>query len=316
MSSPLPIIIGGSIAIDHVKTPSAEASNLLGGSASYASIAASYFTSPVHMVGIIGKDFPQEHIDLLTRKGITLDGVERSEGDSFSWSGEYHENMNDRTTRQVAVNVLESWAVKVPADIAGAPVVVLANMSPVNQLEMLDACSTGGKPPFVVADTMDLWIAIANEKLHEVLQRIDLLVINEGEARTFVETSNLIVAGHRLLAKGPSNIVIKLGEFGAILFSKTSADAEPELFRCAAIPLSEVADPTGAGDSFLGALAGYLASTGKAEFSFDDIRQAVVQGSVVASFTCEAFSTRRMENLTREEISDRIALLKKITHWP
>ncbi len=312
MSTPSAVIIGGTIAIDHVKTPNAEAANLLGGSASYASIAASYYTSPVHLVGIIGKDFPKEHVELFNSKGITLDGVERSEGDSFSWSGEYHENMNDRTTHQVAINVLENWAVKIPESIAAAPVVVLANMAPENQLQMLDGCSAAS---FVVADTMDLWISIANEKLHEVLKRIDLLVINESEAREFVNTSNLIVAGRRLLEKGPKHVVIKLGEFGAILFTATGTPT-PQLFRCAAFPLTEVADPTGAGDSFLGALAGYLASTGKSEYSFEDIRQAVVQGSVVASFTCEAFSTRRLQTLSRAQIDERLAFLKSITHWP
>jgi sugar/nucleoside kinase (ribokinase family) len=312
MSSSSAVIIGGTIAIDHIKTPNAEAANLLGGSASYASIAASYYTSPVHLVGIIGKNFPKEHVELFSAKGITLEGVEQSEGDSFSWSGEYHENMNDRTTRQVDINVLENWEVKVPESIADAPVVVLANMSPENQLQMLDAC-TGAK--FVVADTMDLWIAIANEKLHEVLKRIDLLVINESEAREFAGTSNLVVAGRRLLEKGPKHVVIKLGEFGAILFT-ANGTSSPKLFRCAAFPLTEVADPTGAGDSFLGALAGYLASTGGSEFTFEDIRQAIVQGSVVASFTCEAFSTRRLQTLSRSQIDERLAFLKSITHWP
>ena len=308
------VLIGGSIAIDNVKTPTAEAVNLLGGSASYASIAASYYARAVHLVGIIGKDFPEEHIQLLESRGIQLDGVERSSGNSFFWSGEYHENMNDRTTHQVAVNVLEDWKVSVPASAAGAPIVVLANMSPDNQLQLLDQCTA--EQPFVVADTMDLWISIANESLHRVLERIDLFVINEGEAREFAGTSNLIVAGKRLLAKGPRHVVIKLGEFGAILFSSTGEDSSPDLFRCAAFPLTDVADPTGAGDSFLGALAGHLASTGKAAFTFEDIRQAVVQGSVVASFTCEAFSTRRLQTLTRSDIEERLAFLKSITHWP
>ena len=312
----LPVIIGGTVAIDHVKTPAAEASNLLGGSASYAAIAASYFTKPVHLVGIIGKDFPQEHLDLLESRGVTLDGLERSSGDSFSWSGEYHANMNDRTTRQVDINVLENWVVKVPSMIAAAPVVVLANMSPDNQLQMLDQCTAA--KPFVVADTMDLWISIANERLHEVLRRIDLLVINESEARTFVNTSNLVVAGRRLLAKGPQYVVIKLGEFGAMLFSADAAEeplAAGNFFRCAAFPLHEVADPTGAGDSFLGALAGCLAATGRDEFTFGDIRKAVVEGSVVASFTCEAFSTRRLQDITRADIDARLAFLRAITHW-
>jgi cytidine kinase len=314
-----PILIGGTVAIDHVKTPTAEAANLLGGSASYAALAASYHTTPVHLVGIIGRDFPQEHLALLQSRGITLDGLERSAGDSFSWSGEYHENMNDRTTLQVAVNVLENWVVKVPASIADAPVVVLANMAPENQIQMLDQCTASR--PFVVADTMDLWIHIANERLHDVLKRIDLLVINDSEAREFVASSNLIVAGKRLLAKGPRFVVIKLGEFGAMLFAAGPAGdvrglSASNFFRCAAFPLGEVADPTGAGDSFLGALAGCLAATDRTQFSFDDIRRAVVEGTVVASFTCEAFSTRRLQEISRADIDRRRDFLKSITHWP
>jgi sugar/nucleoside kinase (ribokinase family) len=319
-----PVLIGGSIAIDHIKTPTAEGKNLLGGSASFTGFAASYFTSPVHLVGIIGKDFPQEHLDLFASKGIATDGLERSEGDTFSWTGSYHENMNTRDTLAVAVNVLEDWTPKVPTAAANAPIVVLANMHPVNQLQMIDQLTA--EKPFIAADTMDLWITIANEELHKVLKKIDLLVINESEAREFCETSNLIIAGQRLLAKGPANVVIKLGEFGAILFAKHSEGtihtefslpgADYDLFRCAAFPLTEVADPTGAGDSFLGALAGHLASTGKSEFSFDDLRSAIAYGSVVASFTCEAFSANRLAHLTRQEIDSRLKLLKCLTHWP
>lgn len=319
-----PVLIGGSIAIDHIKTPTAEGKNLLGGSASFTGFAASYFTSPVHLVGIIGKDFPQEHLDLFTSKGIATDGLERSEGDTFSWTGSYHEDMNTRDTLAVAINVLEDWTPKVPAAAASASIVVLANMHPVNQLQMIDQLTA--EKPFIAADTMDLWITIANEELHKVLKKIDLLVINESEAREFCETSNLIIAGQRLLAKGPANVVIKLGEFGAILFAKHSEGtihtefslpgADYDLFRCAAFPLTEVADPTGAGDSFLGALAGHLASTGKSEFSFDDLRSAIAYGSVVASFTCEAFSANRLAHLTRQEIDSRLKLLKCLTHWP
>jgi len=319
-----PILIGGSIAIDHIKTPTAEGKNLLGGSASFTGFAASYFTSPIHLVGIIGKDFPQEHLDLFASRGISTAGLERSEGDTFSWTGSYHENMNTRDTLAVAVNVLEDWTPKIPAAAASAPIVVLANMHPLNQLQMMDQLTA--ENPFIAADTMDLWITIANDDLHKVLLRIDLLVINESEAREFCETSNLIIAGQRLLEKGPRHVIIKLGEFGAILFSKrpegalhtefSLPGANFDLFRCAAFPLTEVADPTGAGDSFLGALAGHLASTGKAEFSFDDIRSAIAYGSVVASFTCEAFSANRLAHLTRQEIDTRLNLLRNLTHWP
>jgi len=325
-TSTTPVLIGGSIAIDNIKTPTAEGKNLLGGSASFTGFAASYFTSPVHLVGIIGKDFPQEHLDLFEKKGISTDGLERSEGDTFSWSGSYHENMNDRDTLAVAINVLEDWTPKIPAEMASAPIVVLANMHPLNQLQMISQLTA--EKPFIAADTMDLWITIANDDLHKVLQKIDLLVINESEARDFCKTSNLIKAGQRLLGKGPANVVIKLGEFGAILFSKdVSSPPHPlapslpqlpgvSLFRCAAFPLTEVADPTGAGDSFLGALAGHLASTGKSEFSFDDIRQAIAYGSVVASFTCEAFSANRLAHISRQDIDSRLTLLKNLTHWP
>jgi sugar/nucleoside kinase (ribokinase family) len=323
-TSTTPVLIGGSIAIDNIKTPTAEGKDLLGGSASFTGFAASYFTSSVHLVGIIGKDFPQEHLDLFASKGISTDGLERSEGDTFSWTGSYHENMNDRETLAVAINVLEDWTPKIPAEMASAPIVVLANMHPVNQLQMMDQLTA--EKPFIAADTMDLWITIASDELHEVLKRIDLLVINESEARDFCQTSNLILAGRRLLDKGPRNVVIKLGEFGAILFSKHPEGvpctefclpgADYDLFRCAAFPLTEVADPTGAGDSFLGALAGHLASTGKTEFSFDDIRRAIAYGSVVASFTCEAFSANRLAHISRGDIDSRLALLKNLTHWP
>ena len=318
MSSPQSsprVVIGGTIAIDHVKTPDAEASNLLGGSAAYAALAASFFSRPIDLVGIIGHDFPQEHLDMLEGRGVTLDGVERSESESFTWAGEYHANMNERTTHHVGLNVLESWKVKVPAASAASPIVVLANMSPDNQLEMLDQCGVGGSDAaeghgFVIADTMDLWIDIANERLHQVLPRLDLFVLNEGEARTLAGTSNLVKAGKTLLEKGPRHVVVKLGEFGAMLFSKNG-----EIFRCSAYPLDAVADPTGAGDTFLGGMAGYLASQGHPPYETPALRQAIIHGSMLASFTCEAFSTRRMETLDANELQARIENFRATTHW-
>jgi len=302
------IIIGGTIAIDNVSTPTAEAVNLLGGSAAYASLAASYYCKPAHLVGIVGHDFPANHLAMLEEHGVSLAGVEHSKGESFTWTGEYHENMNERTTHKVGLNVLESWKVSISPTIAGSRIVVPANMSPDNQIEMLDQCT--GDAKFVVADTMDLWIEIANERLHEVLKRIDLLVINESEARELAGDGNLIVAGEKLLKKGPRFVVIKLGEFGALLFG-----ADGAIFRFHAWPLREIVDPTGAGDTFLGAMAGYLASLGGTDFTFDQIRDAIVRGSVLASFTCEDFSTRRLETVTEEEIQDRLDGLKAMTHW-
>jgi len=302
------IIIGGTIAIDNVSTPTAEAVNLLGGSAAYASLAASYYCKPAHLVGIVGHDFPANHLKMLEEHGVSLAGVEHSEGESFTWTGEYHENMNERTTHCVGLNVLESWKVRISPTLASSRIVVPANMSPDNQIEMLDQCTADAK--FVVADTMDLWIEIANDRLHEVLQRIDLLVINESEARELAGDGNLIVAGEKLLKKGPRFVVIKLGEFGALLFG-----ADGAIFRFHAWPLREIVDPTGAGDTFLGAMAGYLASLGGTDFSFNQIRDAIVRGSVLASFTCEDFSTRRLETVTEQEIQDRLEGLRAMTHW-
>jgi|GEM_PF-7143 len=396
---PATVVIGGTIAIDHVKTPAAEASGLLGGSAAYAALAASFFCRPVGLIGIIGRDFPQAHLDMLESRGISLAGVERSDHESFTWSGEYHANMNERTTHRVGLNVLEDWRVKVPAAAAASSIVVLANMSPDNQLEMLAQCgivdrgsgiadssplpiqnpkskiasghasqgcagffharerslrvqnskssssaslgdlgalavqkssssssSSSPAPRFVIADTMDLWIAIANQRLHEVLPYLDLFVLNEGEARDLAGTSNLVRAGRLLLEKGPRHVVIKLGEFGAMLFSSSSSNiqhptsniasaSECEIFRCSAWPLESVADPTGAGDTFLGAIAGYLAAQGPPPYAADALRQAIIQGSILASFTCEAFSTRRLESLSSADLAQRLQLFRQATLW-
>lgn len=322
--SALPIIVGGTIAIDNVKTPFADETNLLGGSAAYAALAASFYHSPVHLVGIVGKDFPAQHLAMLESRGISLEGVERSDSDSFTWSGEYFNNMNERTTHRVGLNVLENWQVKVPAAISDASFVVLANMSPDNQLEMLAQCTASER--FVIADTMDLWIEIANERLHDVLKQIDLFVLNDSEAREFTCTTNLLHAGRMMLEKGPKHVVIKLGEYGAMLFSRASgqpeavsvtlASATPHhFFRSHAYPLEELVDPTGAGDSFLGALAGYLAAKGSTTPDFATLREAVIHGSVLASFTCEAFSTRRLEALDDEGLGVRMEHFRQVTVW-
>ena len=311
MPASLPIVVGGTIAIDNVKTPFADETDLLGGSAAYAALAASFYASPVHLVGIIGKDFPASHLEMLSSRGIDLDGVERSSGDSFTWSGEYFNNMNERATHRVGLNVLESWQVQVPPPAAASSFVVLANMSPDNQLQMLEQCQAPGR--FVIADTMDLWIEIANERLHEVLKRIDFFVINDGEAREFTGTPNLLEAGRILLAKGPRHVVIKLGEYGAMFFS--TDDQGHQFFRSLAYPIEELTDPTGAGDTFLGALAGFLAAKGSTTPDFETLKQAVVHGSVVASFTCEAFSTRRLENLDEAGLQARLEHFRAVTAW-
>jgi cytidine kinase len=299
------IVIAGSVAIDNVKTPEADLQEgLLGGSAAYAALAASIFHQGVSLVGIIGHDYPQQHLDLLKAHGVDLSGLERSTGASFTWTGEYHTDMNSRTTHNVGINVLENWYPKVPEAAArDAKIVVLANMSPENQLQTLEQCKGA---TFVAADTMDLWISIANEKLHEVLQKIDLLVINDGEAKEFAQTSNLIIAGRKLQAKGPKFVIVKRGEHGSYLFGP----GEEDFFTCSAYPLMAVADPTGAGDSFLGGLTGWLAAHGKTSPTFADLRTAISHGSVVASYTCEAFSTRKLQDVTAADVNARLAQLK------
>ena len=302
------IVIAGTVAIDNVITPHDKKENLLGGSASYAALAASVFCRPVHLVGVVGHDFPTQHLELLEGRGITLDGVERNSGESFTWTGEYFNDMNTRTTHKVGINVLEHWKPAVNGAAAEAKIAVLANMSPDNQMQTLDQCAGAD---FVAADTMDLWIEIASERLHEVLKKIDLLVINEGEAREFAGTSNLVVAGRRLQAKGPRFVVVKRGEHGSFLFGEKKED----FFACSAYPLHMVFDPTGAGDSFLGGMAGWLAAGGKSKPTFEDLKTAVVHGSVTASYTCEAFSTLRLQDVTKADVAGRISELRKFTDF-
>jgi len=299
--------VGGSVAIDNVKTPSADEKGLLGGSASYAALAAAKLANPVHLLGIVGHDFPAAHLAMLENHGVDLGGLERSNEESFTWSGEYHENMNERTTHNVAINVLEHWEVKVPDAVASSPFVVLANMAPLNQLQLLSQCKAAEK--FVVADTMDLWIAIARDELEEVMTKIDLLVINEGEAREYAGTNNLVLAGERLREKGPWYVVVKLGEFGALLFGKD------EFFRCGAWPLRDLEDPTGAGDTFLGGLIGHLASRNAVVPSFAQLRQAVVTGSMLASYTCQDFSTRALESASPDDLATRMKEFEQISRW-
>jgi cytidine kinase len=302
------VFIAGTVALDNVKTPHDAQENLLGGSAAYAALAAGIFCQPVDLVGIIGHDFPEAHLRLLESRGIRLDGLERSSGESFTWSGEYHDDMNSRTTHKVAVNVLETWQPKLPTSARDAKIAVLANMSPDNQIQALDQ-ATGAD--FIAADTMDLWISIANERLHDLLKRVDLLVINDGEAKEFAGTTNLVEAGRRLQAKGPRFVVVKRGEHGSFLFGEKPED----FFACSAYPLDSVFDPTGAGDSFLGGMAGWLAANGHTKPTFSHLKHAVVHGSVTASFTCEAFSTHKLQTVTALDIKARLDQLKHYTRF-
>jgi sugar/nucleoside kinase (ribokinase family) len=300
------VVTVGTVALDSVKTPETVRENQLGGSASYAALSASYF-APVQMVSIVGRDFPPRYLDLFASHGIGTDSIEVVDGGTFRWSGEYFEDMNTRETLSVAVNVLEQFKPRLSAAARQAEMVLLANCSPDNQLEALEQVEA---PAFVVSDSMDLWINIARERLLEVLDRTDLFVINDGEARMFMGTKNTITAGHRLLELGPVNVVIKKGEHGALLFGRNGA-----FFSAGAYPLHEVHDPTGAGDSFAGGVAGYLASLGKSEFELLALARAVVYGTVMASYNCESFSTDRLQSLTQDDIAARFAEFQRYAHF-
>ena len=297
------LLITGSIALDSVKTPVEEHHDLLGGSASYASVAASFFT-PVNLVGIVGSDFPKQYLDLYRKHHINLDGLQVAEGKTFRWSGEYEWDLNKRRTLSVALNVFETFRPKLPAQYSKTPYVFLANIAPTLQLHVL---SQMDRPKFVVADTMDLWIEIAREALRELMRKIDCLVLNESEARELMKETSLIKAGRALLKMGPKYVVIKKGEHGCLLFG------DDFFFSAPAYPLEDIHDPTGAGDCFAGGFAGYLAKIGRIDH--DTLRKAVIYGSVIASYNVESFSLRRLQTLTQKDIADRYEVFRLMSHF-
>jgi len=297
------LLITGSIALDSVKTPVEEHHDLLGGSASYASIAASFFT-PVNLVGIVGTDFPRPYMDLFQRHGVNLAGLQIADGKTFRWSGEYEWDLNQRKTLSVCLNVFEKFQPNLPEYYRGAPYVFLANISPQLQLHVLAQVK---QPKFIIADTMDLWINIAKEPLLELLQKIDCLILNESEARELTKQTSLIKAGKALLKLGPKYVCIKKGEHGCLLF------AHDLFFSAPAYPLEDIHDPTGAGDCFAGAFAGYLAKTGA--ITHDTLRKAVIYGSVLASYNVEAFSLGRLQTLTQEDIASRYEAFKQLSRF-
>lgn len=288
------LLVVGSIALDTVKTPVEEHADLLGGSASYAALAASYF-SPVKLVGIVGDDFPASEFEFWASRKIDAGGVQRVKGKTFRWSGEYMWDMNTRETRAVALNVFETFRPQLPETYRETPFVLLANIAPALQAHVLDQME---RPRFIVADTMDLWIETSRGDLDALLPRVDLLILNDSEAREMTKQTSLIRAGRAIRKAGPKFVAIKKGEHGALLFGGN------DFFSCGAYPLEDIHDPTGAGDTFAGAMAGYLASQG-GNPTFAELRRAMIYGSVLASFCVEAFSLERLRTLQRDEITER-----------
>ncbi|HZQ46451.1 MAG TPA: PfkB family carbohydrate kinase [Verrucomicrobiae bacterium] len=297
------VLIVGSTALDSIKTPKAENPRLLGGSASHASVAASFF-APVKLVGIVGEDFPKPYLQLYRRHKVDLEGLQIVPGKTFHWSGEYEVNMNNRRTLATELGVFETFTPKLPESYQASSFVLLANIAPSLQYHVLNQMR---RPKFVVADTMDLWLNIALPDLLKLLKRVDGFVLNDSEARQLTQEDNLVTALKKIHKLGPKYVIIKKGEHGATLSTRNG------LFISPAYPLRRVVDPTGAGDSFVGGMMGYL-STARGTID-DNLRRAMIYGSVVASFCCEGFGLKSTTRVTRAAIETRFKELAKLTRF-
>ncbi len=297
------LLVVGSVALDTVRTPFGEASEVLGGSATYFATAASYFTS-VDLIAVVGEDFPEEHVKFLQRRGIDLTGLERRPGRTFRWKGEYTHQLNEAHTLDTRLNVFETFRPKIPESYRAPSMLFLGNIDPELQLEVLRQVQ---RPALVACDTMNFWIDRKREALWRVLEQVDVLMINDGEARALGGRPNLVQVARDILARGPKHLIVKRGEYGVLMFDHKRSFAAP------AFPLELVRDPTGAGDTFAGGFVGYLAATGN--LSEVAMRQAVIFGSVMASFTVEAFSLDRLRALDYKEIEARFGEFKRLTHF-
>ena len=297
------ILVVGTVAFDSIETPFGAAERILGGSASYFALAASYF-APVRVVGVIGQDFPEEYLNLFTERRIDLQGLRREQGETFHWRGRYHEDINIRDTLELHLNVLSTFTPRLPEQYRDAEYVFLGNIDPIMQIEVLDQIR---HMRLVVCDTMDHWIRESPAQLRRVLQRIEMLVINDSEARLLSGQSNIVRAARAILKMGPEVVLIKRGEYGVLQFSDSSIFAMP------AYPLEEVFDPTGAGDSFAGGFMGQLARS--RDHSERGLRRAIAYGSVVASFTVEDFGVKRLIGLSLADIEGRYKGFAQLTDF-
>jgi cytidine kinase len=297
------LLVVGSTALDSIKTPKAENPRLLGGSASHAAMAASFF-GPVRMVGIVGDDFPAKYLRLYRDRGIDLEGLQHVAGKTFHWAGEYEVNMNNRRTLTTELGVFQNFSPDLPPSYQQTPFVLLANIGPSLQHHVLDQIR---KPRFVVADTMDLWLNTALADLLRLLKRVDAIVLNDSEARQLTQTDNVILALQKIHRLGPRYVIVKKGEHGSVLSGPTG------LFLAPAYPLAKVVDPTGAGDSFVGGLMGCLASSSGS--IAQNLRKAIIHGSVVASFCCEGFGLTQTIKATRKDIDRRVRELTAMTKF-
>ena len=300
------ILAIGTVAFDSIETPFGSAERILGGSATYITLAARYFTHDLGLVGVVGGDFPEAYLDLLRERNIGLEGLEvDAEGKTFFWAGKYHYDLNDRDTLTTDLNVLATFEPKVPDARKDAKILCLGNLEPGIQRSVVAQASD---PDFVICDTMNFWIEHTPDSLTETLKVIDCLIINDAEARELANEPNLFKAARTIQAMGPRILVIKKGEHGALLF------AEGEIFATPAYPLEDIFDPTGAGDTFMGGFAGYLARVQR--YDVAALRSAVVVGSAMASFTVEKFGPERLYDLSASEINARIQAFHALTVIP
>ena len=297
------ILVVGSVAYDTVETPFGKAERVLGGSASFFSVAASFFT-PVNLVAVVGEDFGEEQLAAFRDRPIDLEGLERMAGQTFHWQGKYSLDLNSRKTIRTDLNVFEFFKPRIPASYRSSEAVFLGNIDPVLQRDVLAQVE---RPRLVACDTMNFWIDGKPKELRETLRQVQVLLINDAEARELSGEWNLVKAARVVREMGPRTLVLKKGENGAMMFTEDGTFAAP------AFPLEDVFDPTGAGDTFAGGFLGYLASTG--EQGDAALRRAVVMGSALASFCCEAFSLDRLLTLTREEIEERYGLFQDLTRF-
>ncbi|ESU24320.1 carbohydrate kinase [Flavobacterium enshiense DK69] len=300
------LLIVGTVAFDAIETPFGKTDKILGGAGTYIGLSASHFNLKSAIVSVVGDDFPQEYLDLLKAKNIDISGLEVVQGGkTFFWSGRYHNDLNSRDTLDTQLNVLADFQPKVPADFKNADVVMLGNLHPLVQSSVLDQMET--QPKLVVLDTMNFWMDCALPELLDVIKRVDVITINDEEARQLSGEYSLVKAAAKIHEMGPKYVVIKKGEHGALLFNSD------KVFFAPALPLEEVFDPTGAGDTFAGGFAGFI--TQSENISFDNMKNAIIYGSNLASFCVEKFGTERMEKLQKEEVSARLRQFKALTQF-
>ena len=302
------ILVVGSVALDSIQTPFGRVKEALGGSATYFS-AASRLYDKVNLVAVVGQDFPQEHVQSFREWGVNLDGLQVADGKTFRWSGRYSYDMNSAETLDTQLNVFATFHPELPEAYKESEFVFLANIDPVLQLEILSQIR---KPKLTVLDTMNYWINYRKDALTKVISAVDIVLLNEAETRQYGNTFSLIRAARKILSLGPKALVVKKGEYGAALFV-SNGDLNDSFFFVPAYPLEKIQDPTGAGDSFAGGFVGYLASRGST--LMDDVKRAIVHGSVVASYTVEDFSVGKLRTLTRAQVQERYLDFKRFTNF-